>query len=97
MPPTTRSNQSPLVSPSPSLPRTRPFTMADFTPLTDWSFEFVPHPTCATYHVALNNIYSEPFDPAFVDTLFTTANWTAATPNVVALIQAGIVDTILLS
>ena len=97
MPPTTRSATSSIVSPSPYLPRTRSFTMTDFTPFTDWSFEFAPHPTCPAYHNALNNIYSEPFEPAFVATLFTDASRTVVSPNVIAALRAGIVETILLT
>ena len=71
--------------------------MVYFTPFTDWSFEFASHATCPTYRMALNNVYSEPFEPAFVATLFTDVNRTAVVSDVIAVIRSGIVDAILLT
>ena len=48
--PTTSSS---IVSLSPHFSQTRTFTMTDFTPLNDWSFEFAAHLNYTTYHTAL--------------------------------------------
>ena len=68
--------------------------MTDFTSITDWSFQFPVHLHCKTYHATLNDIYSEPLEPAVVDNLFTTVAKTTVTPNAIATIRAGIVNTI---
>ena len=88
---------SSIISPSPNLPQTRSFTMTDYTPIIDWSYVFAPHPHSETYHSGLNDLYSEPFDSAVVDALFTTAAKTIIAPNVIATVRAGVVDTVLLS
>ena len=69
--------------------------MTNFTPITDWSFQFAVHLHCKTYHTSLNDIYSEPLEPTVVNNLFTTAAKTTVTPDVIATVRAGIVDTIL--
>ena len=94
MSPTTRSNKSPLVSPSPSLPQTRSFTMTDFTTLTDFSFRFNPHPHSEPLDDALNDTYSKPFEDATVAAFYTTAGRTTLVPDIVARLCAAVIDII---
>ena len=97
MPPTTRSYKSPIVSPSPYIPRTRSFTMTDYTPINDWSFKFSTHPIQPRFSNGLNNTYSENFDDATIATFFTTPARTVIAPTSVILLQTAIVDTVLLT
>ena len=98
--PTTDISTTPtssIVSPSPNLSRNRSFTMTDYTTITQYSFSFAHHPTCPTFSNAMNNAYSEDFDPAVVATFFTDTARTQVVPNVVAVIRAAIIDTVMLS
>ena len=86
-----------IISPSPHISRTRSFTMTNFTSITQYSFEFSPHPTCRSFGTALNNSYAEDFEPAVVATFFTDAARTTVVPNVITVIRAAIIDIVLLS
>ena len=86
-----------IISPSPHLSRTRSFTMTNFTTITQYSFEFGPHPTCCTFGIALNNSYAEDFEHAVVATFFTDAAMTTVVFNVIPVIRAAIVDIVLFS
>ena len=86
-----------LVSPNLlHLSQIRPFTMTDFTPITDWSFKFANHPHCPAVVIALNNTYAEDVEAAAIDSIFTDANRTVVVANVINVIRGAIVDTILL-
>ena len=97
MPSTTRSNKSPLVSPSPSLPQTRSFTMTNYTPINDWSFKFAQHPTNINFSRGLNDTYSENFEDATIDCLFTTAGRTAVAADAITTLRNTLIDTVLLT
>ena len=98
MPPTDLPTISaPIISPSPHVSRTRSFTMTDYTTITQYSFLFASHPTCSSFSPAMNNAYSEDFDPAVVATFFTDAARTTVVPNVITVIRAAIIDIVLLS
>jgi len=98
--PTTDLSPTPtssIVSPSLHFSRNRSFTMTNYTSITQYSFSFAPHPTCGTFCAAMNNAYSEDFDPAVVATFFTDAARTQVVPDVIPIIRAAIIDTIMLS
>ena len=71
--------------------------MADYTSLTDWSYKFANHPHCEPFDVVLNNIYSEDFDNAVVDRIFTDANKTLFATNIIPVLRAAIIDIIMIS
>ena len=71
--------------------------MANYTSITDLVFAFSKHPTCINFSKALNNTYSEPLDAPVLTSLFTDAGRTAVVPDVVPVLRAAIINTIMLS
>ena len=71
--------------------------MTDYISITDWSFKFADHPHCLPFRFALNNTYSEDFDNAVIVPIFTDANRTMVVTDAVPIIQAAIIDIILIS
>ena len=97
MPPTTRSNRSSIISPSPHLPQTRSFTMTNYTTIINVSFVFSGHPACLAFSSALNNTYAEPLATAAVVSLFTDAGRTSIVTDVVPVLLATIIDAIMIT
>ena len=94
--PTTDSAILPIgiVSPSPQIPRTRSFTMPDFTSITKFSFRFGPHHLNTTLATALNNTYSEPFADAVVASIFADTGKTTVAQDAVVKIQTAAISAI---
>ena len=92
--PTTTSSS--IVSPSQYLSRTRSFAMTNYTSITDLASKFANHPHCPPFNVALNNTYTKDFDDAVIVPIFTNANRMLVATDVVPIIQAAIMDIILI-
>ena len=88
---------SSLVSPSPHISRTRPFTMAVYTSVTAFDFSFGDHPLCPQFSSSLNAYYAEPFQQSLIDSLFTDNTRATVSPNVIPSIRAAIIDTIMIT
>ena len=66
----------------------------DFTPIKEIFFKFGPHHVDATLDSSLNNVYSEPFEDAVVNTFFTNQKRTALSVDAVANIKLAIINAI---
>ena len=97
MPTTDQPTTSSIISPSPYFPRTQSFTMANYASIMDISFCFSDHPTYPAFSKALNDTYAEPFAVPAVASLFTDAGCTTVVPDVVPVLCAAIIDTIMIS
>ena len=71
--------------------------MIDYTTINNYSFSFSDHPTCPAFSAALNDTYSEPFAATVAVALFTNATQTTVAPNILPVLQAAVIDTIMLS
>ena len=92
MPSAALPTTSSIVSLSPFISQTRSFTMADYTPISDWTFKFSDHPLCSRVASGLNNTYSENFNDAVVARLFTNQSCTIVAADAITIIRAAIID-----
>ena len=83
-----------MVSPSPHIPRTRSFTMPDFTSITEYSFRFAEHHQAPALDSSLNSTYSEPVDDTVTVHFFTDNLRTVVAPDAISKIRIAIVDSI---
>ena len=83
-----------IVSPSPNPLTTRSFTVANFTPITEYAFKFATHHQSPTLEASLNNTYLEKFDDANTVSFFTDAARTLVDSNTVTKIRNAIINSI---